>query len=157
MLYESRCMKSVAYHAPRTVSESCYVILGLWNRVASIYLHCRRDIQRILITILLKIWFIYFLNPSASTDMARWKDPISLETICTIVKTRIPTWNDGRMSKISLTESNPESLGSISIRSNLSLFWDCFNRDWLDDPSIRISKGEPRDDSDVVGGDSWES
>ena len=98
MLYESRCMWSVAYHAPRTVSESCYVIFGFWNCVASIYLHCRRDIQRILIIILLKTWFIYFLNglnPYESTDMARWQDTIGPETICTIVKTLTPTWNDG--------------------------------------------------------------
>ena len=27
--------------------------------------------------------------------MACWQDPIGLETICTIVKTLTPTWNDG--------------------------------------------------------------
>ena len=90
----------------------------------------------------------WLLAVYASTDMAHWQDPISLETICTIVKTLIPTCNDGRMSKILPTES--ESLGSTSIHSNLSLFWDCLNQGWLDDSSIRISKGEPRGDSDVV-------
>ena len=35
------------------------------------------------------------MNPYESTDMACWQDPIGLETICTIVKTLTPTWNDG--------------------------------------------------------------
>ena len=100
MLYESCCMWFVAYHAPWTMSESCYVIFGFWNYImwVSIYLHCQHDIQQILIIILPKAWFIYFLNglnPYESIDMACWQDPIGLETRCTIVKTLIPTWSDG--------------------------------------------------------------
>ena len=41
------------------------------------------------------IYFLNGLNPYESTDMARWQDPINLETICTIVKTLTPTWSDG--------------------------------------------------------------
>ena len=55
-------MWSVSYHAPRTASESCYVIFGLWNRVASIYLQflrCWHDIQQLFF---LKLDLIYFLN-----------------------------------------------------------------------------------------------
>ena len=39
----------------------------------------------------------------------------------------------------------------------LSLFWDCLNQGWLNDPSIRISKEEPRGNSEMAGNDSWGS
>ena len=94
-------MWSVSYHAPRTTSESYYVIFGLWNRVASIYLqflHCRRDIQRLLNITLLEAWLHLLLGWTESTNMATgacWQDPIGLEMIQTIVKKIISTWTDG--------------------------------------------------------------
>ena len=91
-------MWSVSYHAPQTVSESCYVIFRLWNCIASIYLqflHCRLDIQRLLNIIILEAWLSLlfgWIEPTNMATGARWQDPISLETIQIIVKKIIPTW-----------------------------------------------------------------
>jgi len=53
----SRYMKSVCYHALRTVSENAYVKCGLWNRVASILP------PHLLLTVWLWTWyFIHFYS-----------------------------------------------------------------------------------------------
>ena len=143
------------------MSESCYVIFGLWNCVTSIYLHCWHDIRWILIIILLQIWFIYFLNglnPYASTDIACWLNPISLETKymyhCEdiwIVERDVQDFANRTKSQV--LEKHFHLL-KLVCQLLFVIFLRLLQSSWLNDPSIR---GKPRGDSDMVGGDSWGS
>jgi len=96
----SRYMKSVVYHALRTMSGNAYVKCGLWNRVALILCPCHFALNVISHTLLLiHVQFDILLLGIHSDDsimawQPRWQDPEGLDAIKTIIKKLIPNWTN---------------------------------------------------------------
>jgi len=96
----SRYMKSVVYHALRTMSGIAYVKCGLWNRVTLILCPCHFALDVISHTLLLiHVQFDILLLGIRSDDsimawQPHWQDPEGLDVIKTIIKKLIPNWTN---------------------------------------------------------------
>ena len=91
-------MKSVVYHALRTVSGNAYVKCRLWNRVVLILCPCHFALNMISHTLLLiRVQFDILLLGIHSDDSIMawqpcWQDPEGLDVIKTIIKKLILNW-----------------------------------------------------------------
>ena len=100
----SQYMKSVVYHALRTMSENAYVKCRLWNCVVSILCPCRSLSMwqlmhfysiHIKLNILHLDWSGILYDDSMMARQPHWQDPEGLDVIKTIIKKLILNWMNG--------------------------------------------------------------